>query len=125
MTRLFGRIQPVHPLRHAGRLEEGAKALLLMKERYPENSYAALELGDIFFERDDYTMAIASTARRCGQMVTTRFRFTGCGPWKKPAGRGGGGLLPALREIIPHYRQATRLFILLLRQNRKEEPAGC
>lgn len=43
--------------RYAGRLEDGARTLLLMKERYPKNSYADLELGDIFRDREDFVMA--------------------------------------------------------------------
>ncbi|MBP7602717.1 MAG: tetratricopeptide repeat protein [Spirochaetes bacterium] len=43
--------------RYAGRLEDGARTLLMMKERYPGNSYADLELGDIFRDREDFGMA--------------------------------------------------------------------
>lgn len=110
--------------RHAGRLEEGAKALLLMKERYPENSYAALELGDIFFERDDYTMAdrfYREALLADGENPVPVHRMAAL---MEKTGRDEEAEAYYRRCVksFPHYRQAYLDYSsLLLRQNRKEE----
>lgn len=43
--------------RSVGRDEDALKVLALMKERYPENAYALIELGTVFMERERYAQA--------------------------------------------------------------------
>lgn len=110
--------------RYAGRLEEGAKTLLLMKERYPENSYADLELGDIFFEREDYGMAErfyrdALAADPDNPVTLHRMALL-----MERTGREKEAEIFYRRCVrsFPHYRQAYIDYSsMLLRQGRNEE----
>lgn len=43
--------------RFFGRSQDSINVLMLMKERYPENIYAAIELGDMYFENEKYEEA--------------------------------------------------------------------
>jgi len=40
-----------------GRSQDSINVLMLMKERFPENIYALIELGDMYFEDENYTEA--------------------------------------------------------------------
>lgn len=40
-----------------GREDDALRTLLLMREKYPENAYASIEIGDILVEREDYGKA--------------------------------------------------------------------
>ncbi len=110
--------------RHAGRLEDGAKTLVLMKERYPENSYADLELGDIFSDREDYTTAenfYRAAQRADADNPVPVHRMAAL---MEKIGRDEDAEVYYRRclKSFPHYRQAyVDYSSMLLRQNRKDE----
>ncbi|HSV96625.1 MAG TPA: tetratricopeptide repeat protein [Spirochaetota bacterium] len=110
--------------RHAGRLEDGAKTLLLMKERYPENSYAGLELGDIFFEREDYAMAGRFYREALETNDDNPVSVHRMAVFMEKAGRDDEAEVYYRRCIksFPGYRQAYIDYSsMLLRQNRKDD----
>ncbi len=110
--------------RYAGRLEDGAKTLLLMKERYPENSYAGLELGDIFFEREDYGMAERFYREALETNDGNPVSVHRIALLMEKTGRDDAAEVYYRRCLrsFPEYRQVYIDYSsLLLRQNRKDE----
>lgn len=110
--------------RYAGRLEDGARTLLLMKERFPGNSYADLELGDIFRDREDFVTAERFYRDALGADPDNPVAVHRMALLLEKTGRHDEAEVFYRRcmRSFPHYRQAYIDYSsMLLRRGRNEE----
>ncbi|TAL38029.1 MAG: tetratricopeptide repeat protein [Spirochaetes bacterium] len=75
--------------RRSTRLDDGVRVLVMLKEKQPCSLYASIELGDIFFEKQDYTIAESYYRAVLGPCESNPYPIYKCAKALEAQGRHG------------------------------------
>jgi tetratricopeptide (TPR) repeat protein len=94
--------------RRSTRLDDGVRVLVMLKEKQPCSLYAAIELGDIFFEKENYSIAESYYRGVLGTCELNPYPIYKCAKALEAQGRHGEAekMYTLCLDKFPYFHEA-------------------